>query len=442
MVESIKHFVRKTIWEIDIESLPRYKAYALIFLRIILLAIFNFYERKIINYASSLTYYTALNLVPIVAVVFSISKGFGLERFVEKQILKIAENAHWQHDITQYIINFSKNFLEQAKGGVIAGVGIVLLFWTVIAIIEKIEYSFNTIWGIKKERTVLRKFTDYMAIFIISPVLFSISNSITILISAKIGIIMTKIGIGGMIVQFIKILLSFISYLSLWALLISLYLIIPNTRVPVRSAVMGGVISGSLLHITQWAYIKLQIGVAKYSAIYGSLAALPLLFIWINMSWIIVLFGVEVAYAIENKNTYGWIPPFTNISIHTKKVLILSIFRLICKQFYEQKKPLSTKEISELIKVPHIIVKEIVQSLLSAKLITEVSEDNIYGLYQPSRPLEGLTIEDVFQAYENSGIIFNNYKSNHINESKDLLQQLEFAAKNISENKEIKKIII
>ena len=304
MIKTIKHFAKNTIWEIDIDKLPVYRAYPILILRIIFLALFNFYKKNTMDHASVLTYYTILNIVPIIAVVFSIAKGFGIERFVEKQIMKIALNAKWQVEITQQIIRFSINLLEQAKGGIIAGIGIILLLWTVIAILGKIEFAFNKIWGIKKERTLSRKFIDYMAIFIIAPILFTISNSITILISTKLGPVMAFLGFKGITINFISILLKLLSYISFWLLLTAMYMIMPNTRIPFIPAITGAIISGTLLQLIQYVYINFQIGVTKYGAIYGSLAALPLFFIWIKTSWIIVLFGVEIAYATENRNVY------------------------------------------------------------------------------------------------------------------------------------------
>ncbi len=444
MLKSITHFIKNSIWEIDIDNLPKYKKYPMLFLRIIFLAVHNFYERKTINYASVLTYYTTLNIVPIIAVVFGIAKGFGLERLVEKQIIKIAENANWQIEITEQILRFSKNFLEQAKGGIIAGIGIVVLFWTVIAIIGKIEFAFNKVWGIKRERTLLRKFTDYMAIFIIAPILFVISNSITILVSTKIESIMMFLGIRGMAGNFINILLGILSYVSFWLLLTAMYMIIPNTRIPLIPAITGAIVSGTLLQITQYIYINFQIGVSKYGAIYGSLAALPLFLIWINLSWIIVLFGVEIAYATENRDTFGWKPPYSNISVYTKKILVLSVFKLICKQFYEIKKPLTVKEISHIIKAPLIIVKEIVQALISSMLVVEASEGNRDGFFQPARPPDGLTIEDVLFAFESAGAVYETEKegdSQYIKEIKEVIDRLQKSKKNLPENYEIKKII-
>ncbi|HPU29560.1 MAG TPA: YihY/virulence factor BrkB family protein [Syntrophorhabdaceae bacterium] len=441
MIKTIKHFAKNTIWEIDIDKLPVYRAYPILILRIIFLALFNFYKKNTMDHASVLTYYTILNIVPIIAVVFSIAKGFGIERFVEKQIMKIALNAKWQVEITQQIIRFSINLLEQAKGGIIAGIGIILLLWTVIAILGKIEFAFNKIWGIKKERTLSRKFIDYMAIFIIAPILFTISNSITILISTKLGPVMAFLGFKGITINFISILLKLLSYISFWLLLTAMYMIMPNTRIPFIPAITGAIISGTLLQLIQYVYINFQIGVTKYGAIYGSLAALPLFFIWIKTSWIIVLFGVEIAYATENRNVYTWKPHYLDVSVYTKKILLLSVFKLICKQFYEVKQPLTIKEISSILKVPIFIIKDIMQALISSKLVIKVSEDNKDSLFQPARPPEELTIEDVLFAFENAGIIYDTGKSEYLKETKELLDRFNISIKNLPENYNIKKII-
>jgi len=441
MIKTIKHFVKDRIWEIDIDKLPAYKAYPILVLRIIFLAIFNFYKRKTIDHASVLTYYTILNIVPVIAVVFSIAKGFGIEKFVEKQIIKIALNAKWQIEITQQILKFSRNLLEQAKGGIIAGIGIILLLWTVIAILGKIEFAFNEIWGIKKERTLSRKFTDYMAIFIIAPILFMISNSITILISTKLESVMTFLGFKGITMNFISILLEILSYISFWLLLTAMYMTMPNSRIPFIPAITGAILSGTVLQIIQYFYINFQIGVTRYGAIYGSLAALPLFFIWIKLSWIIVLFGVEIAYATENRNVFGWKPHSLDVSIYTKKILLLSIFKLICKQFYTLKKPLTIKEISSIIKVPIFVTKEILQALINAKLVVEVSEVSKDSFFQPAMPPEELTIEDVLHAFENAGFIYDTDKSEHLKEIKELLDRFNKSKKNLPENYNIKKII-
>ena len=290
-----------------------------------------------------MTYYSLLNVVPVVAVAFAMAKGFGLEKLIEKQILQMAEKANWQADITTQIISFSHKLLEQAKGGLIAGVGIVLLLWTVISIMGKIEESLNEIWEIKKSRTLIRKFSDYMAMMVFGPVLLIISSSATVLVASQVKVIVNKIALLGVFSKVIFLLLNLLPYVSIWVLLTMLYLIMPNTRIPLRSAILGGITAGTIAQIVQWIYIKFQIGVASYGAIYGSFAALPLFLGMLQMSWMIVLFGAEIAYANEHYETFGFHPDYSRMSVSSKKLLMLRIFHLLTKKFSLGEKPLSVK---------------------------------------------------------------------------------------------------
>ena len=297
MVSRILHFFKTGIWEIQFKDLPPVEAFFIKYLRIILLASRGFMRDQCQKTASVLTYYSLLNLVPVVAVAFAMAKGFGLEKLIEKQILQMAEKANWQADITTQIISFSHKLLEQAKGGLIAGVGIVLLFWTVISIMGKIEESLNEIWEIKKSRTLIRKFSDYITMMVLGPFLLIISSSATVLVASQVKVIVNKIAFLGVFGKVILLLLNLLPYVSIWTLLTMLYLIMPNTRIPFRSAILGGIVAGTIAQIVQWIYIKFQIGVASYGAIYGSFAALPLFLGMLQMSWMIVFFGAEIAYA-------------------------------------------------------------------------------------------------------------------------------------------------
>ena len=185
MVSRILYFFKTGIWEIKLKDLPPLEAFVIKYLRIILLASRGFIRDHCQKTASVLTYYSLLNIVPVVAVAFAVAKGFGLEKLIEKQILQMADKANWQADITNQIISFSHKLLEQAKGGLIAGVGVVLLFWTVISILGKIEESLNDIWEVGKSRTLIRKFSDYIAMMVFAPVLLVISSSATVLVASQ-----------------------------------------------------------------------------------------------------------------------------------------------------------------------------------------------------------------------------------------------------------------
>ena len=173
MISRILHFFKTGIWEIRLKDLSLVEAFFIKYLRVIFLASRGFMRDNCQKTASVLTYFSLLNMVPVVAVAFAMAKGFGLEKLIEKEIHQIAAKANWQADITNQIITFSHRLLEQAKGGLIAGVGIVLLFWTVISIMGKIEESLNEIWEVKQPRSLARKFSDYLAMMVF--VLFFLS---------------------------------------------------------------------------------------------------------------------------------------------------------------------------------------------------------------------------------------------------------------------------
>jgi membrane protein len=405
MISRLIHFFKTDVWEIRLKDLPLIKAFFVRALRIILLASRGFIRDHCQKTASVLTYYSLLNIVPVVAMAFAMAKGFGLEKLIEKQIIQIADKANWQADVTTQILTFSHKLLEQAKGGLIAGVGVILLFWTVISILGKIEESFNDIWEIKKSRTLVRKFSDYIAIMVFAPVLLIISSSATVLVASQMKVILNKIALLGVFSKVILFLLNVLPYVSIWVLLTMLYLVMPNTRIPLRSAILGGIAAGTITQIVQWVYIKFQIGVASYGAIYGSFAALPLFLAWLQISWMIVLFGAEIAYANEHYETFGFHPDYSRISFSSRKLLILRIFHLLTKKFSQGEKPLSVKQIAHALEIPVRLARQLLHELTDVGLVVETvkgTKDEV--AFQPGKTIENITVKYALDEFEKYGI--------------------------------------
>jgi membrane protein len=404
MISQIVQFFNTGIWEIRLKNLHPMKAFVIRYLRIILLASRGFMRDNCQKTASVLTYYSLLNVVPVVAVAFAVAKGFGLEKMIEKQILQMGDKANWQADITNQVISFSHRLLEQAKGGLIAGVGVVLLFWTVISILGKIEESLNDIWEVKKSRTLVRKFSDYIAMMVFAPVLLIISSSATVLVASQVKVIVNKIALLGVFSKIIFLLLNLLPYVSIWVLLTMLYLIMPNTKIPIRSAILGGIAAGTITQIVQWIYIKFQIGAASYGAIYGSFAALPLFLAMLQTSWMIVLFGAEIAYANEHYETFGFYPDYSRMSVSSKKLLMLRVFHLLTKKFSLGEKPLSVSQIAHTLEIPVRLVRQFLHELSEVGLVVETSK-GITGevAYQPGRSIENITVKLALDEYEKYG---------------------------------------
>jgi membrane protein len=405
MISRITNFFKTGIWEIRLKDLSPLETFFIKYLRIILLASRGFIRDNCQKTASVLTYYSLLNIVPVVAVAFAIAKGFGLEKLIEKQILQMADKANWQADVTNQIISFSHKLLEQAKGGLIAGIGVVLLFWTVISILGKIEESLNDIWEVGKSRTLVRKFSDYIAMMVFAPVLLIISSSATVLVASQVKVIVNKIALLGVFSKVIFLLLNLLPYVSIWVLLTMLYLIMPNVRIPLRSAILGGITAGTITQIVQWIYIKFQIGAASYGAIYGSFAALPLFLAMLQMSWMIVLLGAEIAYANEHYETFGFHPDYSKMSVSSKKLLMLRIFHLLTKKFSLGEKPSSVSQIAHALEIPVRLVRQFLHELSDVGLVVETAK-GIKGevAFQPGRTIENITVKFALDEYEKYGI--------------------------------------
>ena len=407
MLSKITHFLNVGIWEIRLTEINAFKAILVRWLRIFLFASREFYQDKCPERASALTYYSLLSIVPVIGLVFGIAKGFGLEKIIQNQILEFAQRGGWQAGVVDRILSFSSSLLEHTKGGLIAGVGVVFLFWTLISILGNIEGSFNDIWEVRRSRTYMRKFTDYLAIVVFTPILVIISSSLTVVAASQVKLIVQKIALLGAISSVIFFLLNLLPYVSIWFLLTLNYMVLPNTKVPLRSGITAGIVAGTVYQIVQLLYIKFQIGVAQYGAIYGSFAALPLFLVWLQASWMIVLFGAEIAFAHEHVETFGFHPDHSRISMSSKKLLSLKIFHLLVKRFSQGKVPLSARQIAHALEIPVRLVRQLLFELAGVGWVIETAKGKEHeGTFQPAKTIENITIKDILDAVEHYGDAF------------------------------------
>jgi len=395
-------FLKTDIWRIRSSKLTGQKSFWIRQLRIILLAIRGFGEDKCQLRASALTYYSLMSVVPVVAMAFGIAKGFDFEKLLEEKILG---GLPGQEEVAQQIIGFARSFLENSRGGLIAGIGIVALFWTVIKVLGNIESSFNDIWGIRAARTAGRKFGDYLSIMLICPILIIMSSSVTVLVTSQITLIVEKLAFLGPVGDAVLFSLRVLPYAVIWIVFTFIYKFLPNTRVQLKSALIAGIIAGTSFQVVQLIYIYFQVGVAKYGAIYGSFAALPLFLIWLQLSWLIVLFGAEVSFAEQNVDTYEFEADCLKVSHSFRDLLSLNIAHLCVKKFRQAEKALSADEVSHELEIPVRLVRQILYELVEARVLSEVKLDDRETMaYQPARDIDDLTITNVLNQLNQQGV--------------------------------------
>ena len=401
LISQFFSFIRVDIWRIRLNDLPFGKSFLIKQLRIIILAIRGYDEDRCMLRASSLTFYTLLSIVPVAAMFFGIAKGFGFEKRLESELFA---KFHGQEEVLNQIISFSHSLLEQTQGGIIAGIGLLVLFWSVLKVLGHIEMALNDIWEIKEQRSWGRKFSDYLSIMLISPILILMSSSVTVFITTQVENITQRVALLGVFSPFITFLLNLMPYVLIWILFTILFIVMPNTKVNFKAGLVGGVVAGTLYQIAQWAYISFQVGVAKYNAIYGSFAALPLFLMWLQISWWILLFGAELSFANQNVDTYEYEPDCLNISPGFKKLLTLQVAHRLIKNFLNGEKPLTYSRISNGLDMPVRLVHNIIFDLVQAGLVSEIrtKADKEYA-YQPARDINQLTIKYILEALDQNG---------------------------------------
>jgi membrane protein len=390
------------IWNTSLSEISKRKSFILKQMRILVLAARGFLNDKVQLRASALTFYSLLSIIPIAAIVFAIAKGFDVDNnikiIIQEKFQSQAANLNW-------LVNEAQTAIEKTSGGYMAGVGIIILFWSVMSLLTNIESSFNHIWQVRTSRPWHRKFTDYLTIMLIAPVFIILSISITLFISINLPDYMTNAPILDFFKPVISFLIKFAPYLLSWLALTILFIIMPNAKVKFIPALISGIIAGTLLQVIQWLYIDLQFGISKLGAIYGSFAAVPLFIIWMQSSWIVVLLGAEISFANQNVSRYELESEALNISAYQKRALMLMILHMIIRNFSLGEKPISASYIAANLKIPVRLARDILQDLSSANIVSIIhANEEKERLYQPAIDINKLTVSFVFSRLDKKGV--------------------------------------
>ena len=398
MFKKIIDFLNHDVWLINKKPLTPLKAFLIDKVKVCSLVLKGFQEDSCYLKASALTFYSLLSIVPVIAMSFGIARGFGVEKMLESNL---REALHGHEEVADKIFSFSNSLLQNTKSGLIVGVGILLLFWTVIKLLGYIEHSFNDIWGIKQHRTLQRKVSDYLSIMLIGPILFIIASSMTVFINAKLAAIAQEVHLTAgvpLVLKCIPLIIMVLAFLIL-------YVFMPNTQVRIKSAFVGGIIAGTLYQLLQFAYVNFQIFTSKYNAIYGSFAALPLFLGWLQFSWVIVLFGCEISFAVQNVDTYEFESESLHVNNSLKRILGLQIVKLCVDRFINGQQALNDVEISEIMDVPIRLVRQIIYELVAVGILCEIKgEDEKVIRLQPALSIKNLTVEYVLRKLDEYGV--------------------------------------
>lgn len=393
MIRRIIDFVKHGIWTVDESGTGRI-GWAVRPFKIALYTVRGIGRHNIFVRASALTYYTLMSLVPIAALIFGFMKGFGFDANIWEWLYGRVPEFSSSLD---YLKEWIDNLLIKTRGGVIAAVGMVVLFWSVIKVFTNVEDSFNHIWEVRKKRSLARMLSDYLSVVVIAPVLLISASALS---SVVRGILEP-----WMWTALLNAAFMLAELILLWLLFSLVYWVMPNTRVRFKGALIAALFAGTAFWVFQKLYFMLQGELNTYNAVYGTFAAIPLLLVWLQTSWILVLVGAELSFAYQNIDKYEMERKAVLMSAAAKRKMTVISMLMIVRHFLENKGAVRSETIADELDLPVRSVRDAVYELEQAGLVAAVKTDHAdrENAYIPARDIHSLTVGDVVQTVENLG---------------------------------------
>lgn len=377
--------------------------------------------------SAAMTFYTLISIVPIVALVFAVVKGFGLLDGLVENLYGIFPQ---MPEVVDYVVEFAQKTLARTQSGWVAAISLVTLFWSVIRVFGSVEDAFNNIWEVKSTRSIARKYTDYIAVVIIAPLLWIVASSAGTYVNEIFGI--------DVLVGWVQVASKAFSLVITWLMFTFIYVLLPNTKVRFGSALISAIIAGTIFLLFQWGYVFLQKWMTSYNAIYGSFAALPLFLIWMQTSWQILLLGGELSFAFQNIQRFDEERESLLASYDCRRKLMVAVMVIVGKAFRDGRGAVPVVEIRERLALPTRILSNILFTLVSAGMLNEIHrEDSEYDVsYAPARDISTLRLYDVLEAVDNKGFGRDNIelKGDDLDKSSAVVERLKDVTRSSSEN--------
>ena len=437
-MKKLHYFFTHHIWMLQASKLPKRQALPPQLCRVIVLTLRFFVRNKCSLHASALTFFTLLSIVPVAGMLFGIAKGYGYDEILKAKLL---ENMAGQRQVAEWIIQFADNALNKASGGLVAGVGVILLMWSALKLLTSIEASFNEIWGVKQGRSMMRKISDYLTLLILCPLLMLILATSTAFLVTRLQSMSACLPFADTIWKHCVIgVAKLVPFLLAWGAFTFLYIFIPNTKVTIRAGLIAGAVTGLFYTILQFSYIYAQKFLTGYNAIYGSFAAVPFFLLWLQISWNLILFGAQSAFAVQNVHAYELSSGETNEeTMEYRYLCALRIMVELAHAFRNGKGVVAESQLSAGLEIPIRTTRAVLFNLYSVKLATRISVDSkTEDMCQIAVPPETMTPIKILQLLTNNGN--GGYDARSLNEVRRIYHNILQNAENAPDNKPLTEL--
>ncbi|MBN2413788.1 YihY/virulence factor BrkB family protein [candidate division KSB1 bacterium] len=397
-LKSLHIFFTHDIWVLDFSKVSRARAIFYQQILIIYLVGRAFVHDRLLIRASALVYATLLSIVPLLAVMFSLLKGFGFHNQLEPTLNQFFEPLGQQ--AVQTIVPTIVNFVNNVKVGALGTVGFLLLFLSVWSIVNNIERAFNDVWKIRKVRSIHRRFTDYISVLIVGPLLVFVFVGVVASLQSFV-IVQTISKIPGIPYIFNKT----VPFIITWLFFYFVLTYVPNTKVKLKPALTGSAISAVLWVIANYLFAHFIVSAYQYgtsAAIYAGFATLPLFLLWMFISWAIMLLGVELSYVYQNIDQISWEIRDTNYSHSVKNELALKIVLYTGQKFYNNEQAPTASELSDTFNCPLPLTHDMLALLVDQGILYIIDREP--PGFVPAKSLEKIFVDEIFNKVQTSGI--------------------------------------
>ncbi|MGH7797127.1 MAG: YhjD/YihY/BrkB family envelope integrity protein [Candidatus Binatia bacterium] len=435
-LQSMKSKLFDEFLDAELSELTRVKRLLHSALKIVVMVGRDFIQNLVKLQAMALAFKTLLSLAPLLAVVFSLLKAFGVHNRMEPALAEaLAPLGEKGAEITAHLIGF----VNKMSAGALGSVGLVTLLITVLSLMGTIEEAFNHIWRVKSPRKLARRFSDYLSALLVGPVL--VFAAVTITATLQNNAIVQSLSSLQALGAVILFLLRLVPYITLWGAFTFVYMFIPNTRVRLRSAVVGGLVAAVLWQTVGWGFAVFVASSTGYYVIYSSFAILLLFLLWLHIGWLIVLLGAQVAYAHQHINFFLGDRELLAQTPAGREKLALHMMRLIGRNFYHGRDPLSVAEIAAQLRLPAGIVEEFMVMFAELKLVLPLAEEDTYVL---ARAPETISVKEILDCVRNSGKSAKAQRHGSKDESviNDILLDVDEAAAKVLEGKNLQALLL
>jgi membrane protein len=419
----------------ELAELTRFKRLVHLALKVAVTVSRDFIQNLVKLQAMALAFKTLLSLAPLLAVIFSLLKAFGVHNRMEPALAEaLAPLGEKGQEITAHLIGF----VNKMSAGALGSAGLVTLLITVLSLMGTIEDSFNHIWRVKAPRKLARRFSDYLSAILVGPVLVFAAVTITATLqnNAIVQALLSLQALGVVILALLRLL----PYLTLWGAFTFVYMFIPNTRVRLHSALIGGLVAAILWQTVGWGFAVFVASSTRYYVIYSSFAILLLFLLWLYVGWIIVLLGAQVTYAHQHIHYFlGERDLLAQSAAGREKLGLLMMFS-IGRNFRQGLAPLSVADMAAQLRIPAGVVKEFMAMFTELKLVLPLAEEDTFVL---GRDPASIRIKDILDCVRNSGKSAKAHgQSQEESVIDDLLLELDRAAAQTLEGKSLQELIL